>query len=214
VKNLNEEMDKKQKILHAIYENPRKVGYKPTSSEKLIVEKLREWMQKKESYNGKIICGEHGVGKTFAIRYFLSQMGLLDEAYVHLNNLVLQELKKRNILPTMKRQINKELREVVEKVKAKKPYPILAFDSCEVLMLLDSSDRNRFFRDVHYSKEKIVVVVPTELDPQIPSITIRMPSLSKEDCKIVVENLGTWHSEEWYDNLPLNCPLTYIIKEA
>ena len=174
---------RKLPILRDIWEHPE--NYEPTPCEKVVIQKLESFIQQVQAYNGKIICGDHGVGKTFTVRYFLSKIKCLDDKhYIHVNRTVLEEIGRRKISIKQKGELLRVIKSLLKNVE-----PVLVLDACEVLSLLEPSQRMEFIRDVRYRKTKTILVLPTELDPRIPSITIKFPNLTHEDYKIFFRNL-------------------------
>jgi len=171
--------------LQDIWANPEKS--KPSPAEKDVLNNLERFLETPQAYNGKIVCGDHGVGKTFTVRYFLSKMNSLnDEIYINVNALVAERLSTEGISLTLKRQIYKMLEELI-----KTEQPLTVLDACEVLGILDPNDFRRLVDNVHNSRQKIILVLPTELDPKIPAMTKYFPALSKDDAEICLDNLET-----------------------
>lgn len=190
-------------ILRDLWENPQ--NYEISPSEKIVLNELESFMNMSQAYYGKIICGNHGVGKTFTVRYFLSKIGLLDDLhYVKVNNFVLTELKRRGINLALKSKLNKITQNLIKNVE-----PILVLDACEVLRFLNPEDFMTFVGQAHYSKTRILLILPTELDPGLPSITIYFPPLSEDDHKTFLQNFET--TEEIPSR---SMPFTYMIKKV
>jgi type II secretory pathway predicted ATPase ExeA len=171
--------------LQDIWANPEK--YELSPAEKDVLNDLERFLETSQAYNGKIVCGDHGVGKTFTVRYLLSKINLLnDRVYVNVNASVSEKLNKEGISLALKRQT---YRLVEELIKTKQP--LLVLDACEILGTLDPNDFRRFVDEVHNSRDKIILVLPTELDPKIPEMTKYFPPLSKKDGENCLDNLET-----------------------
>jgi len=198
------EQDKRQ-ILNDTWKHPEK--YKPTQTELKVIEDLELFIDKIYAYNGKIICGEHGVGKTFTLRYFLSKKGLLDEKhYVDVNKWTLGQVADvlGSGIRSRIRQIAKRLIEYLVTAES-----ILVLDCCEVLKFLNNQDFQTLVDRVHYSSTKIILVLPTELDPRRPSITTPLKTPTMEDHSIFLRNLRV------VKEIPTKpAPFTTIIKKV
>lgn len=176
---------RKLNILRDLWKNPQ--NHELTPTQKMIIQKLKSFIQRSQAYNGKIICGDHGVGKTFTIRYFLSKLGYLDDIhYLNVNGTVLEEVKRKDVSLRQKNELFKIIKSLLRDAK-----PVLVLDACEVLSFLGLSQRMEFIRDIRYRRTKTILVLPTELNPKIPSITIGFPSPTTEDCEVFFRNLKT-----------------------
>jgi len=171
--------------LQDVSANPDK--YKLSPAERDVLNDLERFLETPQAYNGKIVCGDHGVGKTFAVKYFLSKRNLLnDQVYVNVNVSISERLNKDGVSLALKRQIYRMVEELI-----KTNQPVLVLDACEILGVLDDNDFRTFVEQVHNSRGKLVLVLPTELDPKIPGITKYFPSLSKDDAEVFLSNLET-----------------------
>lgn len=194
---------RKLKKLRDAWEHPE--NYRLSPSEEKVFDQLVSFIRKAQAYNGKIICGDHGIGKTFTVRYFLSKMKLLDnQHYVEVNDFILKELEKRNIGLGLKTQLFKIVQKLIKGVE-----PITVLDACELLKFLDPNDFRTFIGRIHYSKRRTILVLPTELDPSMPTITIYLPTPSEEDQKIFLQNLETIEEIP-----PRPIPFTEMVKKV
>jgi len=176
---------KKLKELQDIWTNPEK--YELSVAERDVLNDLERFLEMPQAYNGKIICGNHGVGKTFTVRYFLHKKNLLnDQVYVNVNATISERLNKEGVSLALRRRIYEIVEELI-----KTKQPLLVLDACEVLGILDPNDFRRFVDEVHNSREKMILVFPTELDPKVPEMTKYFPPLSKKDAENCLDNLET-----------------------
>lgn len=189
--------------LRNIWANPPNYGISP--SENIVLDTLQSFMDRLQVYNGMIVCGAHGVGKTFTVRYFLSKNGLLDgRHYVCVNEAVLREGRGTSVNLQLKSRLYKMIDGLVQDIE-----PALILDGCEVLSLLDTRHFRELVGRVHYSAGKIVLVLPIEMDPGITSITTYFPPLNAYDYETVLQNLETRTELP-----PPSTPFTHILKEV
>lgn len=175
---------KKLQKLRETWERPEK--FKLTLTEEKIITELEEFIKKIPAYKGKIICGKHGIGKSFVVRRFLSDKGKLSQSYVNVNDRILGELKgvkRKKLIFNAVSNLLKKFRE----------HEVVVLDSCEVLDLLPPRYFNPIVEQVYYSSEVFVfLVLPSEARSRLEDLNYKIsnfPSPSERDFEIFFENL-------------------------
>ena len=176
--------EKKLQKLRETWERPEK--FKLTLTEERVIKELEEFMNKIPAYKGKIICGKHGIGKSFVMRRFLLDKGKLSQSYVNVNDRILGELKDVKRKKLIFNAVSKLL-------KSFREYEVVVLDSCEVLDLLPPQYFNPIVEQVYYSSEAYVfLVLPSETRSRLVELNYKISDFSppsERDFEIFFENL-------------------------
>lgn len=185
------------KLLHQIWTEPGRFDATPAQSK--VMDQLENFLKRKRRRGGLVICGEHGVGKTFTIRKFLADKNLLNkEFYANVSLHVIYNLGKRGLSTNRVDSISDIVLDLIAKFS-----DLLVLDSCEILQLLPSRLFNPIFTKIKYypsSKGKIIIVYPTHPSKLLIGMdSIYIPYPTREDIKVFVENLRRVFDESYVE---------------
>jgi len=177
--------------LRETWTNPEK--FKPTPTQQIVIDRLGQFLEGEVRYGSLVVYGEHGIGKTFAVRKFLADVGLI-KSYVNFNLHVAENLKKVSATIERVDMIADIAMDFLTSVSK------LAFiDSSEILQLLPTNLLNPLFTKIKYrpvSDGKIVLVYSSSNLPMAtPSIFMSNPT--KEDIKVFLSNLRIIFNESY-----------------
>lgn len=146
----------------------------PTPSELEIISSLEYFLTESRRFTGIVLCGPHGVGKTFVVRYLLAKHSLLEQSYLNLNLFLSKKLKKAGKTYLSSTFIH----DAIVGLFGSSQNTLRVLDGCElVLGLLEKYLRALLVALRRHSNGRIVMVLPLSTRPtSVDSLYLDYPT--------------------------------------
>ncbi len=163
---------KPKEFFKTVWEDPTKTT--PTHSELEKINSLENFLTESRRFTGIVLCGPHGVGKTFVVRYLLAKHSQLEQSYVNLNLLLSERLiaaEKTYLSSTF-------IHDEIIQIFSSSQNSLNVLDGCELILKLPEKYLRTILVSLNrHSGGRIIMVLPLSTQPtSVDSLYLDYPT--------------------------------------